>query len=270
MNQQESSGLRFNEGKARYDLLPKFAISQMAAVMTYGANKYAPRNWEKGMSWSKVTSSLSRHLAAIELGEDYDKETGLLHAAHVMTNAAFLTEYYKIAPQYDDRALGFLKGRKIGLDIDGVLADFVKAINLAAGTQSHVPLHWNDPIIRDTFEKVKPKYEFWRNIPVLTAAKDIPFEPHCYITTRSVDPMITQEWLDKHQFPRATLYTLGSGVSKVEVAKKADIDVFVDDNFDNFRELNAAGVFCYLFDAPHNQHYNVGHRRIKSLNELRL
>jgi len=64
------------------------------------------------------------------------------------------------------------------------------------------------------------------------------------------------------------VYSVGHGESKVSVAKNSGIDIFVDDRFENFVELNNAGVFTYLFDAPHNQRYNVGHRRIKSLKEL--
>ena len=35
--------------------------------------------------------------------------------------------------------------------------------------------------------------------------------------------------------------------------------------FDNFVELNRAGICTYLMDAPHNQYYQVGHRRIYDL-----
>ena len=121
------AGLRYNAGKRRYDLLPTRAIEALADVMTKGSLKYAPRNWEKGMSWTSVVASLKRHLAAFEKSEDFDPETGLLHMAHVMCNAAFLVEYYKIAPQYDDRPHDYLKDRKIGLDIDEVLCDWIRA-----------------------------------------------------------------------------------------------------------------------------------------------
>ena len=109
----------------RYNLVPPFAQEQYAQVLTKGANKYAERNWERGMKWSKVLASLERHLAAIKSGEDHDPETGLLHSAHVMCNAAFLTEYYKIYPQGDDRPHAYLDVPKIGLDIDEILCDWL-------------------------------------------------------------------------------------------------------------------------------------------------
>jgi uncharacterized HAD superfamily protein len=260
-------GLRYNEGKIRYDLMHPFAKEQLAKVFTFGANKYAEHNWQKGMKWSKVLSSLHRHLEAIERGEDYDSESGLLHAAHVEWNAHALCAYYKIYPQGDDRQIR--PSPKIGLDIDGVLADFSNyLLKYTNKNRTHPNLHWNDPLIRAEFEKVKKDEVFWSTIPILSNPLDIHFEPHCYITARSIDPKITQEWLDNNGFPKATLYCVGVGESKIEVAKKSGLEIFVDDCYANFHELTKAGIFTYLFDAPYNLHYNVGHKRIKSLKEL--
>lgn len=108
---------RFNEGKTRHDLTPAFAQEQYGRVLTMGANKYSAREWEKGMPWSKVISSLERHLIAIKAGEDIDKESGLLHSAHIMANAAFLTQYYLIFPQGDDRDKSGLQIPSTGTEI---------------------------------------------------------------------------------------------------------------------------------------------------------
>lgn len=260
-------GLRYNEGKTRHDLVPQFAQQQYAKVLTKGAEKYAERNWELGMRWSKVTASLKRHLEAFEMGEDFDKETGLLHSAHIMCNAAFLTEYYKIYPQGDDRPHNYLRRAKIGLDIDEVLADWV-----GHWTKHHgqaVPETWNfDRDIKAKFEVLADDKDFWLSIPVKTHPRDIHFEPHCYITSRSIPVEWTQEWLDKNGFPTMPVYSVGLGESKVEVAKASGIDIFVDDRYENFVELNQNGVCCFLFDAPHNWRYDVGYKRIKSLSEI--
>ena len=48
----EDKGLRFNDGKSRYDLITPFALEQLAKVLTKGAEKYAERNWELGMKCS--------------------------------------------------------------------------------------------------------------------------------------------------------------------------------------------------------------------------
>jgi hypothetical protein len=55
------------------------------------------------MPWMDMIASAERHLHAIKKGEDYDNESNLLHAAHVMANMAFLIEYYTIYPQGDNR-----------------------------------------------------------------------------------------------------------------------------------------------------------------------
>lgn len=254
-------GLRFNEGKPRYDLVPPFAEEQFVRVLTQGASKYKERNWELGMQWSKVLASLKRHVAAFERGEDYDKESGCLHMAHALTNAAFLTEYYKIYPQGDDRPHRYLRKVKIGLDIDDVIADFVGA--MISRFEIKDPVYWNDPHLMDNFHAVKDDEDFWMGIKPKC---EVPFEPHCYITSRPVPTSVTQEWLKRHGFPRAAVFTANNG--KIEAARMANIDIFVDDRFENFVELNNAGICCYLFDAPHNRRYDVGHKRISSLKEL--
>lgn len=259
-------GLRFNEGKARHDLVPAFAQDQYVKVLTKGSEKYAERNWELGMKWSKVLASLKRHIAAFERGEDYDNETGLLHMAHAMCNAAFMVQYYKIYPQGDDRPHTYLNVPKIGLDIDEVLADFVGAMLAKFPEMKDRSVYWNDPHIMDNFEKVKNDEEFWLNIP--PKSNDLPFEPHCYITSRPISTEITEKWLKKNGFPRAKIYTVGHDQSKIDIAKSSGIDIFVDDRMENFVELNNAGICCFLFDAPHNSRYDVGYKRIKTLSEI--
>lgn len=81
-----SLGSRFNHGKVRYDLLPWRAIGEVARVSTFGAAKYAPRNWERGLTASGCFASCQRHLRAWWGGEDRDEESGLPHLAHAAWN----------------------------------------------------------------------------------------------------------------------------------------------------------------------------------------
>jgi hypothetical protein len=97
---------------------------------------------------------------------------------------------------------------------------------------------------------------------------EIPFEPHCYVTSRPVDTAITEEWLDMHRFPSRPVYTVKVGQSKTDVLRDAGVEVYVDDRFDNFVDINNAGICCYLMDMPHNRRYDVGHKRIFSLSDL--
>ena len=89
----DGKGLRDNAGKDRWDLLPTDAVEQVVKVLTRGAEKYAERNWERGMKWSICQGSMMRHIAKSAKGERIDPETGLPHMAHVACNALFLLTY---------------------------------------------------------------------------------------------------------------------------------------------------------------------------------
>jgi len=282
----KGSGMRYNSGKLRYDLVHPKAHEDMVKVLTYGANKYTLRdddgnitydgsmNWRKGLSWMSVIASLKRHLAAFEAGEDYDPESGELHIAHAACNIHFLNAFHYIFPQGDDRPKRFLNLPKIGLDIDCVLADFVKAWSDLFDDVSSEPLSWYmDRNMKERFAEMDKNGEledFYLHIPPLIKPEDIPFEPHCYITSRPVNGGITEKWLDKHGFPRRKVYTVGLMQSKVEVAKEAGVEIFVDDSFDNFVDLNNNNIFTYLYDAPWNRKFDVGHMRLNSLKDLKF
>lgn len=264
----EHKGLRYNQGKLRYDLLHPYAIEQLAKVFTRGAEKYAPRNWENGMSWTSVIASLKRHLAAFERGEEIDEETGLLHSAQIEWNAHVLTAYQKIYPQGDDRQHGYLNMPKIGLDIDEVLCDWVNPWCAKYGHEIPDSWHFSYKNRERLDAQTEELLEFYKNLPPKISPKDLPFEPHAYISSRSLPVELTMDWIEGNGFPTAKVYIVPFGASKVEVAKQSGIDIFVDDNFGNFVELNKAGVCTYLLDAPHNHRYEVGYKRIKTLKEL--
>lgn len=265
----KEEGLRYNEGKLRLDLVPSSANKGIAEVLTFGAKKYAENNWRKGMKWSTVIASLERHLLAIKECQDYDYESSLLHIDHVLTNAAFLKEYYKIAPQFDDRMHHYLNLPKIGLDIDEVICDWVGAWTKKFGHD--IPENWNFSYKNwDRFNNIPSEElnKFYLSIPPKISPNDIPFEPHCYITSRSVPIELTKEWIEKNKFPTVPVYSVGFGKSKIAVAKESGIDIFVDDRFENFVELNNAGICTFLLDAAHNRRYEVGYKRVMSLKDL--
>lgn len=267
---EKGNAERHNIGKSRYDLLPTFAQEQYARVMTYGAEKYSDRNWEKGMSWSSVAASLERHLQAFKRGEDFDPESGCLHVAHIICNAAYLAEYYDIYPEGDDRPHSYLRVPRIMIDIDEVICDWVagwvERFNMS------VPNSWFfDRDIADRFEEMRKNGElefFYASLKPKISPDEIPFEPLGYVTSRPVDTAVTEAWLDEHGFPARPVYTVGVDTSKVDVLKKAGCEIYVDDRYENFVEINQAGICCYLMDTPHNQRYNVGHKRIYSLSDL--
>lgn len=265
-------GLRFNQGKLRYDLVHPKAHEDFVQVLTDGAVKYFDRNWESGLSWCSILASLKRHIAAIEVGEDYDKESGRLHIAHAACNVHFLNAFYYIFPQGDDRPKNFLNLPKISLDIDGLLADWTGAWAKIHPELSATPHSWYfDRIVGKRFNAMREAGtldEFYINIEPLIKPEDLHFEPHCYITSRPVSKEISEQWLDKYRFPSRPVYSVDIKESKVKIAKDAGVEIFIDDSFENFVELNNAGVFTYLYTAPWNIKYDVGHMRLNSLNDL--
>lgn len=265
--QKRGQGLRYNTGKLRYDLIHPLAEKGLVDVLTYGANKYSEKNWCAGMKWSTVIASAKRHLAALERGEDFDPETSRLHVDHLQCNAHFLSAYYSIYPEGDDRDHKYLRVPRIALDIDDVLGNFVGS--WCSYFKQDIAKFWFfDWKFDSRFKEALQNKEFWTNMEMLTTPEEIPFEPVCYITSRTTNPEWTIEWLSKNNYPAVPVYYANKEHTKEQIAKENNIQWMVDDRFDNFVNLNNNGVCCFLFDRPHNQRFNVGHKRIKSLQEL--
>lgn len=100
---QDNGGLRLDGGKAPIHLIPPEAILALASHYGKGADKYEPRNWERGMDWSRVYDSLQRHALAFQMGEDYDPETGTHHMVCAAWNALALYVYHFRGAGMDDR-----------------------------------------------------------------------------------------------------------------------------------------------------------------------
>ena len=103
MNQRRDEGRKDDQGKAPYHLLAPELLDGTAQVLAFGAAKYAPRNWEKGMDWSRPFSALMRHMWAWWRGEDKDPETGMSHLWHASCCIMFLLAYEERKIGNDDR-----------------------------------------------------------------------------------------------------------------------------------------------------------------------
>ena len=102
-----SEGIRENKGKAPISLILSRALLEVAKVSAFGAKKYEPHNYRKGMKWSFFVDSLGRHLIKRCVGQIYDIDedctgcqegnctdhSGLLHTAHIAWNALALLEF---------------------------------------------------------------------------------------------------------------------------------------------------------------------------------
>ena len=97
------TALKFDDGKLPFHLLSTEAMNQTAAVLAFGAEKYAEHNWRKGFVWSRPLSAAMRHITAFNAGEDKDPESGLSHLAHAACCIMFLLEFEKTHKELDDR-----------------------------------------------------------------------------------------------------------------------------------------------------------------------
>ncbi len=86
-------GVKYDQDKPRYELLPIMPIEETVKVLTYGAKKYADDNWrEVSRQRPRYFAAAIRHIFAWWQGEELDPESGLPHLAHAMCCLIFLME----------------------------------------------------------------------------------------------------------------------------------------------------------------------------------
>lgn len=103
LKNKKNEGVKHDQHKIRWDLVPFDAVNEIAKVLTFGAAKYDARNWEKGMNWSRVFGAVQRHLTRWFHGQDKDKETRLTHLAHAGCCIFFLLAWELRKAGTDDR-----------------------------------------------------------------------------------------------------------------------------------------------------------------------
>jgi len=86
-----SEGIKFDNNKPRLaEMIVDFApeLEELCKVWEFGANKYGKSNWKQlECAEIRYTNALLRHMVAEEKDGAYDRESKLLHAAHVAWNA---------------------------------------------------------------------------------------------------------------------------------------------------------------------------------------
>jgi len=97
------AGLKYDNGKLRYDLYPLDAYKGCTEVLTFGAVKYAPNGWKTVQdAENRYYAALIRHLNAQKNHADnggsglaLDEESGLPHLDHAQCCLIFLREVSK-------------------------------------------------------------------------------------------------------------------------------------------------------------------------------
>jgi hypothetical protein len=98
-----TEGTKHDLGKLRWELVPP-EFEEVVKVLTYGANKYAARNWEQGILYSRIIGATFRHIWAWIKGKRNDPETGFHHLSHAICELLFLLTYESRGMvEFDDR-----------------------------------------------------------------------------------------------------------------------------------------------------------------------
>lgn len=84
------NGVKLDAGKPKWSLLPFRELKEVVEILTFGAEKYAPNNWQKVDPPSRYTDACLRHLTAWVQGEKKDAESGKSHLAHAVCCLLFL------------------------------------------------------------------------------------------------------------------------------------------------------------------------------------
>jgi len=98
--EKQNKGLRYNEGKPKWGLVHFKSLEPMVRVLEYGAKKYSPDNWKKGLDKKEILESMMRHIAALMDGEEIDPETGITHMGNIQCNAMFYNYFTALEDEY--------------------------------------------------------------------------------------------------------------------------------------------------------------------------
>lgn len=125
-----------------YDLVPFQEMTDAyVRVAEFGAKKYEPWNWSKGLSRVQILGSLLRHTFAYLRGEETDKDSGLSHTDHIIWNAVTLTHNVRWNLE-DGRRVEPLRGYKLPAD-DATYLDHVNV----DGTVTKVRIDPDEPLL---------------------------------------------------------------------------------------------------------------------------
>lgn len=102
-------------GKGRFDLVTPFGLERLAKWYELGAQKYAPRNWEKGMPFSRYLDSAERHINKFKMGmTDED------HLAAAVWNLMCIIHHEELGQTELDDLPHYLPGDKEASTDEGV------------------------------------------------------------------------------------------------------------------------------------------------------
>lgn len=87
-------GVKFDRNKPMWSLVPPGPMEEVVEVLTYGANKYSPDNWQHvDDPDTRYFNAAMRHIWAWRQGEQFDTESHKSHLAHAVCCLLFLLAF---------------------------------------------------------------------------------------------------------------------------------------------------------------------------------
>lgn len=149
----------------------------------------------------------------------------------------------------------------IGLDVDGVLADFYNSYYKFFNMPSTTVLD-GSKMTKACNTKLIYERDFWVNMPMLYRPN---FSPTLICTKRNFPVDWTLEFLLENGINEVPIIQIKYEENKSTYLKNKNIDVFIEDTPENMEDLIRHGIPCLLLDGEFNKHYNTPYR-IYSLN----
>lgn len=151
------NGIKYDEEKLRYDLIPNEVLEQLAIILTHGAKKYKPNNWKFVEPKDRYYAAMMRHIEAYRKGYRKDSDSGEHHLSHALTCLMFLL-YKEMNPV--KQKIYIASPYTIGDKEENV------RISLRAGDEvlklGNIPVC---PLLSHYWDKISPKdYEVWLDI----------------------------------------------------------------------------------------------------------
>lgn len=184
--------------------------------------------------------------------------------------------------------------KRVGIDVDGILACFFKAYEdltvavsgvdlFPARYPEQLPPTWNwpehygysDQVMKEVWRRIKTDGNFWYSLGPLPGAEaflealDTPGIEAYFITDRpGVGAQLqTAQWLNDAGYPLPSVIISRKG--KGIVCNALSLDYYIDDKTENIQDVVAKspGTSAYLLDYPYNRACEDG-IRVKSLAEF--
>lgn len=89
--EEKEVGLKFDQDKPDFSLLPMNTLTGIVKVLGFGAKKYGRENWKLlDDAKNRYSAALLRHFTAWQSGEKVDEESGMNHLYHMGCCLLFL------------------------------------------------------------------------------------------------------------------------------------------------------------------------------------